>query len=304
MTNYSPLELSAIELVEEFYQSIWTPEYTKEMVLQIKVRLRKYQEENGLKSYVLGLSGGLDSAIVAALAADLNPKAIFIGINSSEEHRKLAKLVAKQFKIEYSEKIIYDRAITDFKDILLSTKPDSMAIGNLKARLRMIVLYDLARKHQGCVLSTDNLSELHMGFWTLHGDVGDIAPIQYFNKGFELQYIAKELNIPEAIINQAPSDGLGVTEANTDEAQLGGNYRYVDTVMYAFFKTIMATLDTRTADPIFKQLLETEKAKNIVKRYKSTEFKRQDSSQTFNFLNPAISEQMEWEYFFGLSIGK
>ena len=301
MTGYTSLELSAIEIVENFYKEIWTPEYTKNTVQQIKSRLASYQKDNGLKSFALGMSGGLDSAVIAALSAGLNTKAMFIGINSSEEHRRLAELVAKQYNIDYSEKFINAKDLELFKQVLLTDQNDRMAIGNLKARLRMIALYDLARANQGCVLSTDNLSELQMGFWTLHGDVGDIGPIQFFNKGFELQYVAKELNIPEDVIIQAPSDGLKVTEANTDEAQLGGNYRYVDTVMYAFFKSEMAQASRGSLNPVFKQLLETERAQNVIKRFRNSEFKRKDLSTEFIFNNPGRQENSDWEYFFGSS---
>lgn len=280
INEYNELELEAIAFVEEFYAKIWTPEYTRNIISSLKGVLKDYQETHGLKAYVLGMSGGLDSAVVAALAADLNAKAMFIGINSSEEHRRLAELVATQYNVEYTEKFISEQQIENFKTILLSTENDRVAIGNLKARLRMIALYDLAKKHKACVLSTDNLSELCMGFWTLHGDVGDFGPIQYLNKGFELQYLAKELGIPEPVITQLPSDGLGVTEANTDEAQLGGNYRYVDTVLFAYFGQA-----TEKIAPVLQQLLLTERAQRIIQRYHNSQFKRKDNSIPINKLS-------------------
>lgn len=301
MTNYNELELAAIAKVENYFKAIWTPEFTKGIVRDLKERLGKYQQENGLKSFVLGMSGGLDSAVIAALAADFNTKGMFIGINSAEEHRALAELVAKQYDIEYSEKFITEEQVKNFKSILLSTDNDRVAIGNLKARLRMIALYDLARKHGGCVLSTDNLSELQMGFWTLHGDVGDIAPIQFLNKGFEVQYVAKELGIPDAVIDQAPSDGLGVTAANTDESQLGGNYRYVDTVMFAYIQAYFAPTQggKSTLSDVFRELLATERAQNVIKRFQNTRFKRQDNSKVFEMYTPGRDKYVKYIYFSG-----
>lgn len=298
--KYNELELAAIGQVEEYFQGIWTPDFTNNVIQQLKKRLSEYQAEHELKSYVLGMSGGLDSAVVAALAADLNTKGMFIGINSAEEHRVLAERVARQYNIEYSEKFITEEQVENFKSILLSTENDRMAVGNLKARLRMIALYDLAKKHGGCVLSTDNLSELCMGFWTLHGDVGDIAPIQFLNKGFEVQYIAKALGIPDAVIDQAPSDGLGVTAANTDEAQLGGNYRYVDTVMFAYIQAYFATTSGGgTLSDVFRQLLDTERAKNVIKRFHNTRFKRRDNSTAFQLQTPGKSKYVDYIYFSG-----
>ncbi len=168
------------------------------------------------------------------------------------------------------------------KEICIN-KEDPTSLGNLKARLRMMFLYDRARYHGGCVLSTDNLSELQMGFWTLHGDVGDIAPIQYLNKGFEIPYIARHIGIPNDIIDQAPSDDLGVTEENTDEAQLGANYKFVDTVMFVY-NALRSSSDFH--DKLYidghKELFETflnesSLAKKIVARYKNSEFKRTPS---------------------------
>jgi len=109
---------------------------------------------------------------------------------------------------------------------------DNVLQGNIKARLRMVTLYDLARRTNGLVLSTGQRSEdEYMKFFTIAGDIGDMAPIFSVGKGFELPAIAYSLGIREDIITQAPSDGLQVTEANTDEEQLGANYKEVDTII-------------------------------------------------------------------------
>jgi NAD+ synthetase len=105
-----------------------------------------------------------------------------------------------------------------------------VAQGNIKARLRMMLgTYHVARMLEGMVLSTDNLSEFWMAFWTINGDVGDYGMIQKVMKGLELYDIARRLGVPQEIIDSRPDDGNGV--AGTDEDQLGANYRTVDTVM-------------------------------------------------------------------------
>ncbi|MEK7512507.1 MAG: NAD(+) synthase [Patescibacteria group bacterium] len=105
-----------------------------------------------------------------------------------------------------------------------------VAQGNIKARLRMMLgTYHVARMVEGMVLSTDNLSEFWMAFWTINGDVGDYGMIQKVMKGLELYEIARRLEVPQEIIDSRPDDGNGV--AGTDEEQLGAGYRTVDTVM-------------------------------------------------------------------------
>lgn len=105
-----------------------------------------------------------------------------------------------------------------------------VAQGNIKARLRMMLgTYHVARMLKGIVLSTDNLSEFWMAFWTICGDVGDYGMIQKVMKGLELYDIARRLDVPQEIIDARPDDGNGV--AGTDEEQLGAGYHTVDKVM-------------------------------------------------------------------------
>ena len=89
--------------------------------------------------------------------------------------------------------------------------------------------YHAARMLKGVVLSTDNLSECWMAFWTLHGDVGDFGIIHNLMKGLELYDVARYLGVPEEIIAAKPDDGLGVAEG--DEDQIGAAYPAVDKIM-------------------------------------------------------------------------
>lgn len=157
----------------------------------------------------------------------------------------------------------------------------NIAEGNIKARLRMITAYHMANIFKGCVLSTDNYSEYNMGFWTLHGDVGDISPIQFINKGFELQYIAKALGIPDNIITQAPSDGLGVTATNTDEAQLGANYKFVDSAMLLYMPQTSGSIKNQINKheraiylKLIDQIQDSNKYKKIIAQFERTQHKR------------------------------
>ena len=107
-----------------------------------------------------------------------------------------------------------------------SEKDTKIRRGNIRARLRMVTLYNLASLHKGFVASTDNFSELAAGFWTLHGDVGDVAPIQSLTKSWEVPAMAELQGVPESIILAKPTDGLGV--ANGDEDQFGCSYLELD----------------------------------------------------------------------------
>lgn len=270
------------------------------VIKNIRELIAKYVKENNLKSLILGVSGGLDSAVVAALCQEKYTGVPLIGISipmsSSYEHREQAQWVGNQYCTAFEEFRAWDESfkfdataifsIPAHEDIFHQlVKTDSIAeragfnvehfptkilSGNMKARLRMITLYDLARKTNGMVLSTDNLSEYLMGFWTINGDVGDYGPIQNIGKGFELPKIAEELGIRMDIIIQAPSDGLMVTEDNTDEAQLGANYQEIDAIMFkvAMIKDVGVELRRELS------LLKDPKIDKIIQRFHSMDYKR------------------------------
>jgi len=140
--------------------------------------------------------------------------------------------------------------------------------GNIKARLRMITVYDLARKTNGCVLSTDNYSELWTGFFTLHGDHNDLGVIQFIEKYWEEIPFARALGIREDIITQDPSDGLGVTEMNTDEAQLGISYRELGPVIFAYENRF-----PKEIQDMFEEVKNIDRVRNVIKRHKKAQFK-------------------------------
>jgi len=295
--------------------SITTPSADKanEVVDNIRMIVREYVKNNNLQSLVLGVSGGLDSSVIAALCQEKYTGVPLIGISipmsSSTEHKEQAQWIGDNYcsvfeeftgwDDEYftsGEAEAYNCPTNVMNDVFeTTTMTDKLAVkagfkvdnfpknvlqGNIKARLRMITLYDLARKTNGLVLSTDNLSEFQMGFWTLCGDVGNISPIQNIGKGFELPVIANVLNIRKDIITQAPSDGLMVTEENTDEAQLGGNYMEVDSIMNIYLNTlpVVAEVASQLRKSLFS-LVEndiegTKKVSKIISRYEALTFKR------------------------------
>ena len=278
------------------------------IITNIRKKVKKYVEDNKLQSLVIGISGGLDSSVVAALCQEKYIGVPLIGLSipmsSSNEHKEQAQWIGNKYCsnfeefIDFDEKLpkennLYGSVYQPFYDILFGrlektdriankagfkteTFPKSILQGNMKARLRMITLYDLARKTNGLVLSTDNLSEFNMGFWTICGDVGDYGPIQNLGKGFELPAIAKALGIREDIITQPPSDGLMVTEDNTDEAQLGANYKEVDTIMaiVSFSLEIGEKEKQELKSKLFSIDIDGAKIGKVLLRYENMHYKR------------------------------
>jgi len=214
-----------------------TPAEAANVIDRIRTRLADYCHEYHLTWLIVGLSGGLDSTLTAALAAGLPGVRVcgmILPCRSDPEHARLARLGVAPFPLDD----LVERDLNGPYEAMvaaLGAEDDSadptqrLALGNTKARLRMITLYYEASRRRGMVLSTDNYSEYWMGFWTTCGDVGDYAPLQQVWKGLEEPVIAEAMGVPEEIITVPPTDGLGI--AGTDEDQLGLPYPLLDRVI-------------------------------------------------------------------------
>lgn len=284
-TRKIPTDVSN-ELISLAKNKILSEDKCNEIIVYLREQIKSYVKANQLQSLVVGISGGLDSAIIASLCQKKYTGVDLIGLtiplSSSFKHVSQAKRVGKKYCTIFEEfeswedgdlhgninlgVLDFNNSILKSNKIKVSDEKNRIAYGNLKARLRMITLYDMAFKSNGMVLSTDNFSEYLMGFWTLHGDVGDYGLIQNLYKGLELPIIATLLDIDEDIINQKPSDGLMVTDENTDEAQLGASYVLVDVLSNYFEK--------QNLNEIEMKIVELDVYKRLLNRYKSTQFKR------------------------------
>ena len=246
----------------------------------------EYVTSNNLKVMVLGISGGIDSTVVAAICHEVSKKTgiPLIGrslpIKNKEDEFDVSKLVGeafcdefKVFNLSNSYKaslfdlcadagLIKDRKgydwywLSDLEELAGRTP---IANGNIHARCSMIHLYDIASIRKGLVMSTDNQTEYQLGFWTIHGDVGDFDPIQdlwktevyglanylqghYKSKALEaLHNDYKETcdnykAMSCAIYNSCklvPTDGLGIS--NSDLEQIGAkDYATVDDILSRF----------------------------------------------------------------------
>lgn len=211
-----------------------------------------YIKKYSLRSLVLGISGGIDSALCAALLKSvcehnnipLIGRSITIESNSHDEiQRSLA--VGEAFCTDFAHLDLTDTFHENKKNLIHydESQLSRMRQGNMKARMRMMILYDLAQLYKGIVISTDNYTEYLTGFWTLHGDVGDYAPIMNLWKtevyGLST-YLLEELSGTErealqACIDATPVDGLGISKSDCD--QLGvNNYFEADKIFTDYFK--------------------------------------------------------------------
>lgn len=194
--------------------------------------IREEVEKVGLKNAVLGLSGGIDSALVAYLAAEaLGPANVHACImpyrTSNPESEAHARLVAGELGIGF-EVIEITSMVDAYFDLF--PEADNMRRGNKMARERMTILYDHSAEYSALVLGTSNKTELLLGYGTLHGDMASaLNPIGDIYKS-QVWQLAAEMGVPQVVIDKKPSADLWAGQ--TDEQELGFTYREVDELLY------------------------------------------------------------------------
>lgn len=208
--------------------------------------IKSYCEKNHIKALVLGISGGIDSTVCAALCKQVDLPLIGVSLpcstNGTDEVSS-ATLAGNEFCTTFEEinlEEVYETVEGFCKGTLHNIDTTPISRGNIKARLRMITLYDIASRMGGIVVDTDNLTEHFLGFWTLHGDDGDFNPIGclwkhevYGLAKWMKENVYKDSKALEAAIAIMPTDGNGV-KAGGDLAQIapGKTYDDVDDILY------------------------------------------------------------------------
>ena len=198
----------------------------------------------GANGLVVGLSGGVDSAVVARLAQLATPGdavAVVLPCHSDPQDEHDARLIAKHFELPTAQ-VDLDRAYEVMVEALktgahgLGTPagtppPDAgrVPLANLKPRLRMTALYFLANARQCLVAGTGNRCEIEVGYYTKHGDgAADMLPLGGLVKS-EVYALARELEVPDAILDRRPSAGLWIGQSDEDE--LGFSYRHLESYL-------------------------------------------------------------------------
>ena len=186
----------------------------------------------GCGGVVVGISGGIDSSVLAVLcqrAFPDNTLGVIMPCGSQPEDKEHAHLVASKFSVPTTE-VALDEVFETLIEVLPDYKVNSGMVNkvqaNLKARLRMLTLYYIANQLGYMVAGSGNRSELAVGYFTKYGDGGvDFLPLGNLVKG-EVRKLARFLGVPDAIIDKPPSAGLW--EGQTDEAELGISYDELD----------------------------------------------------------------------------
>ena len=222
--------------------------------------IRRQVKDSGAKGIVMGLSGGIDSAVVSALCQEAvgvrNLLVLFLPCNSNEQDLKDARLVARKLGLKL-KLVDLSSVYNSFLKVLPAA--GSLARGNLKPRLRMSTLYYFANKLNYLVCGTGNKSELMVGYFTKYGDGGvDILPIADLFKR-QVRKLAQELGIPQNIIIKPPAAGLW--QGQTDEKEMGVTYNELDDI-----------LDRLCNNK--RQLAAKDKVNKIKRMYKNSEHKR------------------------------
>jgi nicotinamide-nucleotide amidase len=244
--------------------------------------LISYAKKYNIHSVALGISGGVDSALTAALfkAAGWSVTGVTMPIHQKKEETDRGIEACKVLRLDH----MHIDLTGQFEDLLASVRDydnkidnpeNSIRRGNLRVRSRMITLYNIASMNRGLVGSTDNFSELAAGFWTLHGDVGDLAPIQSLNKSWEVPKLAELYGVPESTVFATPTDGLGISAG--DEDQFGFSYLEFDIVLMMLC-SCATKLDNRNLIIEYLNIpdSELEKVNRILDRIKGSAFKRQN----------------------------
>ena len=200
--------------------------------------LKDYYYFHGIKAFVVGVSGGIDSAVVSTLCAktDLPTYILTMPLHSKEENTELSNAHAKALVYKYPNVFNVDVDLTRTYDSFMSWMDDEfisneLANANTKSRLRMVALYQVAGSVGGIVVGTGNkVEDYGVGFYTKYGDGGvDIAPIADLYKT-EVRELGKYLGVDERIIDAIPTDGLW-DDDRKDEDQIGASYEQLEEAM-------------------------------------------------------------------------
>ena len=199
--------------------------------------IKTYNVTNGIKSLVVGVSGGIDSAVVSTLCAEtgLDVYALGMPIHQNKDQESLSDSHLDWLKNKYSNvttlKFDLTNTFDTFKYDLERYATNELALANTRSRLRMVTLYQIAGQFGGIVVGTGNkVEDYGIGFYTKYGDGGvDIAPIADLYKT-EVRELGGYMGVMRDIIDATPTDGLW-DDGRNDEDQIGASYEQLEEAM-------------------------------------------------------------------------
>ncbi len=230
--------------------------------------IKDEMDKAGMTRAVLGLSGGIDSALSAYLAAEALGAENVLAVRMPYKTSSQDSLDDAQGVIDALGLQSLTVPITDMVDPLIAQFPDMNDIraGNIMARLRMIVLYDQSAAFNGLVVGTSNKTEMLLGYSTIYGDSGvALHPIADLYKT-QVRQLSAALNIPASVQTKPPSADLW--EGQTDEGELGFTYAEVDKVLF------MMVDERYTIDDVVAEGFERAFVEKVWRRVKINHFKR------------------------------
>jgi len=208
-----------------------------ELKLNVVEWIKGYADKNKIKSLVVGVSGGIDSAVVSTLCAETGLPTYTLGmpIHQNEYQENLSDAHLDWLTWKYTNVTRLKFYLTNTFDTFVSSmdgyNDSNLALANTRSRIRMITLYQVAGSVGGIVVGTGNkVEDYGIGFYTKYGDGGvDIAPIADLYKT-EVWELGKHLGVDQRIIDASPTDGLW-DDSRTDEAQIGASYEDLEYAM-------------------------------------------------------------------------
>lgn len=240
----------------------------KEVHNELVEFLRENFKKAGFSKAVLGLSGGIDSALVAYLLRDALGKENILAImmpykSSNPDSLNHAKLVIEDLKINSKTIEITDMIDAYFKN---EKEASSLRMGNKMARERMSILFDYSSKENALVVGTSNKTEIYLGYSTQFGDsacalnpIGDLYKTNIWD-------LSRYLKIPNELIEKKPSADLW--EGQTDEQEMGLTYKEADQVLYRMLE------ENKTVEEVLGEGFNKNLVDNIVRRMNRSEYKR------------------------------
>lgn len=199
--------------------------------------IKSYVKRNSIKSLIIGVSGGIDSAVVSTLCCQTGIETYIVSMpilqkaDQLKRARDHSKWLTENYKNASFIEIDLTETFKNFSLLFSNEFKNDLSLANTRSRLRMVTLYQISGTKGGIVVGTGNkVEDFGVGFFTKYGDGGvDISPIADLTKT-EVRKLAKELGVSDAILEAKPTDGLWEDE-RTDEDQIGASYEELEWAM-------------------------------------------------------------------------